>query len=79
MIGLLQGYIITGQMVQPSLYETFIGISEMMTVQSARFAGTSTETNVQFPNTQLPRDLCLVPLGTQRFLLSESVVRWNCS
>ena len=78
-IGMVQGYTITGQMVKLPSYEVFIGISQTVTVQYAKFAGTVTETNFQFPNTQLPRDPCLVPPGTQRFLLSESVVHWTCS
>ena len=58
-VGTVQGYIITGQMVQPPSYEAFISILQTMTVQSAEFAGPATEANLQFPNTQLPRDLRL--------------------
>ena len=79
MIGMVQWHVVTGQMVQPSSYEAFIGISQTMTVRYAEFAGTATETTLQFLNTQLPRDLRPSPSGTQRFLLSESVVHHNCS
>ena len=72
MVGMVQGYIVTGQVVLLPPYEALIGISQVIMAQYAKFTWTATET-VSISRT-------LEYLGTSaRARLSEPVVHCSCS